>query len=1114
MAESPAAPSEDGSVDAVLARLRLWCRRTTPGLAQVEFVEEETRRVLVARLRADLERAGVRLGEISLPAETAERIVADFLVDRLRETPEEVVSVDGFGAAFPYQADKAADAIYRLSVKRELLASTNHRQIWWVPTYLAELLEKIAPDLESWIQLKLRLTDVSSKPALARAKSFSQARPIGNSMDALPDPVAARQAAEEALRRLGRSVEQGDDPSEGIRSLVQPAIDRLRRATLDEEAWELERRSLELVLGRARSTQASGIPRAAPAGLDVFISYSGRDLLWARWIAFVLEEAGYKARIQDYDFVPGTSFVDHIHRGLKQSRLVVCLLSPAYLESRWCREEWQAALNRESLVPIRISECSPDGLLANRVYVDVVGLPETEARTRIVEGLAKRLGADGRPTRKPDFPGKGDSAPRFPGQLPAIWNIGEARNPYFTGRDDMLDRLHASLGAGKAAALTQAIQGLGGVGKTQLALEYAYRFASEYDGVWWLHAETPVTLASDYAALAPHLGVALVADQGQMVRDVRAALGQRQRMLLIFDNATDAQSIASYLPQGRGHHTIVTTRAHSWPGADPRPVQILPPDQAVKFLVNRTKQDDRSAAEDVAKRLGCLPLALEQAAAYVESCNKPLAAYAKLLARHGLKVVEPGEPFQYQSTVGTTWEISFKDVEAKCPAAADLMRLAAFLAPEPIHLGDLAGANDDLPPSLKALLADELALDEAVKVLLGYSLVRVEGHSIVIHRLVSEVMRSRMNEEESKRWLGTALRVVQTVLPFDCDDHRTWPTCSRWLSHALLVADWDVANAADAAYQATVLNQTAVYLRAKGNYSEAEDLFRRALKIAELLADPSSPTLASAVNNLALLLQDTGRLAEAESLYRRALEIDEKVLGQGHPNVARDLNNLASVLHASGRGGEAEPLLRRALQIDIALHGPGHPEVAVDLSNLASVLRDAGRLGEAESLFRRALEILSISFGQAHAKVATALSNLASVLEASNRLTEAEPLHRQALEIDEATLGPSHPDVGVRLNNLGRLLRQTNRLEEAEPLLRRSLAIFKASFADDHPSVAIAMINLALLLQSAARLIEAEPLLRRALEILEASLGPDHPNSITARKNLDILLAEMAGSGS
>jgi tetratricopeptide (TPR) repeat protein len=806
--------------------------------------------------------------------------------------------------------------------------------------------------------------------------------------------------------------------------------------------------------------------------VDIFISFCGRDSQWARWIDFVLREAGYKTTIQLYDFVPGQSFVNHIHEALKQSRFVLCLLSPAYLDSRWRGEEWQVALNQGTLVPIRVVDCKPDGLLTNSIYIDVVDVTEAEARRRIEEGLAKRLGQDLRPTHKPDFPGKGGLAPRFPGQLPAIWNIGEARNPYFTGRDDILDRLHASLGAGKAAALTQAIQGLGGVGKTQLALEYAHRFASEYDGVWWLHAETPVTLASDYAALAPHLGVALVADQSQMVREVRAALGQRERILLIFDNAIHPKAIAPYLPLGRGTHVIVTTRAHAWPGADPQPVQTLPLDQAMKFLLNRTRQDDGVAAESVAQRLGCLPLALEQAAAYVESCNKPLADYAKLLGQHGLKVVECAQPFQYQASVGTTWEISFKEVEAQSPAAADLMRLAAFLAPEPIHLGELARAKDELPPSLKALLADELAMDKAMKVLLGYSLVRREDHSIVIHRLVSEVMRGRMNKEEGKDWLGTALRAIRAVFSFDSDDVRAWPTCSRWLPHALAVAGWGEAQTVDAKACSGILNQAGVHLHSRADYAEAEPLLRRSLEIDQAALGKHHPDVATRLNNLASLLQDTNRLAEAEPLFRRALEIDQAALGNDHPSVATDLNNLALLLEDTNRLAEAERLFRRALEIDQALFGSDHPKVANDLNNLASLLQDTNRLADAEPLFRRALETDQAALGNGHPKVAILLSNLALLLQDTNRLADAEPLLHRALEIDQAALGNDHPRVAIDLNNLASLLKATNRLADAAPLCRR------------------------------------------ALEIVEASLGPEHPNSITVRKNLNILLSAMGGSAS
>ena len=173
------------------------------------------------------------------------------------------------------------------------------------------------------------------------------------------------------------------------------------------------------------------------AGLaDVFISYTGRDWGWASWLDFTLREAGYATKVQGYDFMVGKSFVNAMDEALKQSRLVACLLSPAYLDSRWCGEEWQAALVKDKLLPLRIAECALDGLLAPRAYLDLVGVPEAEARERIVAELKKRDGEDPRPKVKPAFPRGAAAAPspRFPGSLPAIWNITEERNPYFTGR--------------------------------------------------------------------------------------------------------------------------------------------------------------------------------------------------------------------------------------------------------------------------------------------------------------------------------------------------------------------------------------------------------------------------------------------------------------------------------------------------------------------------------------------------------------------------------------------------------------------------------------------------------------------------------------------------------
>jgi tetratricopeptide (TPR) repeat protein len=754
--------------------------------------------------------------------------------------------------------------------------------------------------------------------------------------------------------------------------------------------------------------------------VDVFISYTGRDWGWASWLDFTLREAGYTTKVQGYDFMVGKSFVNAMDEALKQSRLVACLLSPAYLDSRWCGEEWQVALLKEKLLPLRIAECDLDGLLAPRAYLDLVGVAEVEARERIVAELKKRYGEDPRPKVKPAFPRSAVASPgpRFPGSLPAIWNITEERNPYFTGRDQALGDLHQALTAGKTAALTQAIKGLGGVGKSQLALEYAFRHVGEYDGIWWLHAEAPTTLARDYVDLASKLGVPVVTDEGQMVRQVREQLSQRQRILLIFDNATEPRALAPYLPVHAARQIIVTTRAHTWPDSAAQDVHELPLDVATAFLLKRTGQADQAAAKDVAQRLGCLPLALEQAAAYVVQCQKKLADYATLLGKHGLDLLERGHSHRYEKTVGTTWALAFEKVQANCPAAADLLYLCAFLAPENIYLRDLAGASQHLPERLAKILADELALDEAKAALLGFSLIRIDGEAIVIHRLVQDVTRKRMDPTARDQWLRTALRTVSELFPSDPDDVRTWDRCSRWLAHALIVVNWDKADTVEPSACARILNQTGLHLYAKANYKEAEPLFRRALAIKETNPGPNHPDVARCLNNLASLLRDTNRRSEAEPLFHRALAIDEASLGPNHPNVASDLNNLAVLLHAANRRSEAEPLFHRALAIGEASLGPNHPNVAIRLNNLASLLHATNRRSEAEPLYRRALAINEASLGPKHPEVARNLHNLAWLLKATNRLSEGEPLFRRAVRIAEDSLGPNHPSTLTFRRNL------------------------------------------------------------------------------------------------
>jgi hypothetical protein len=357
---------------------------------------------------------------------------------------------------------------------------------------------------------------------------------------------------------------------------------------------------------------------------------------------------------------------------LEKAERMIAVLTPAYLRSGFAAAEWASVFAEDptgkqaKLVPVRVAEFEPQGLFRALIHVDLVGRGEDEARAALLDGVRREAT---RPAVAPSFPGVPQTGaarallgekPAFAGALPEIWAVTRARNPHFTGRDAILDALRDRLRSGKRAAITQAVRGLGGVGKSELALEYAHRFAADYDGVAWLRSEAPSTLALDYAALAEPLGLEPTRELDRTVSAVRRALSDRGTFLLVFDNAEDPAALEPFLPHGDGRHVLITTRAQSFGAAETTSIDTLSPDEAETFLLERTGQNDRDAARRVAALLGELPLALEQAAAYIEASAVTLADYARLLEAHGLDLVERGKDYRYAKTIGTTWSLAIE----------------------------------------------------------------------------------------------------------------------------------------------------------------------------------------------------------------------------------------------------------------------------------------------------------------------------------------------------------------------------------------------------------------------------------------------------------------------
>jgi tetratricopeptide (TPR) repeat protein len=554
--------------------------------------------------------------------------------------------------------------------------------------------------------------------------------------------------------------------------------------------------------------------------------------------------------------------------------------------------------------------------------------------------------------------------------LPPIWNVSQHQNPNFTGREGILKALRLALISGEPAAWKQAITGMGGVGKTQLAIEYIYRHKADYRVIWWVRSEEPATMAADYASLAVDLNLPEknFEDQTEIARAVKRWLEHNPGWLLIFDNAQDPGEIRNYLPLGGAGHVIITSRNLVWGSvAKLLPARVFDRAESIEFLCKRTGQGDKKAADALADELGDLPLALEQAGAYIETTGIALTEYQELfLSRRKELWEDESHPPDYRDSVATTWSLAMEQVSQESQDAADLLNLCAFLAPDDIPLELLSGGVKHLSGPLAATATDKL--------------IDTSAEFLSVHRLVQAVVRDRFGEDDRKRWTETVVRLLSSAFPPDSDDVQTWHQCSRLLPHALAAASH--AESREVAPEVTqhILNQTGLYLDGRADFAEAKVLFERALSLAEKAYGPDHPEVATTVNNFGFVLKDLGDLQGAKELFERALKIDEKAYGPDHPNVARDLNSFGRVLHDLGELHGAKEHFERALTIDEKTYGPDHPEVATTVNNLGLILHDLGDLQGAKEHLERALTMDEKTYGPDHPWVATTVNNLGGVL--------------------------------------------------------------------------------------------------------------------------------------
>ncbi len=699
-------------------------------------------------------------------------------------------------------------------------------------------------------------------------------------------------------------------------------------------------------------------------------------------------------------------------------------------------------------------------------------------------------------------------APELQRDFPELRASGRAwllpdsmRTRYFTGRDDLLARLRQHLSECHRAALS----GLGGAGKTQTAIEYALRNREAYpDGVFWVNAETIGGLASGFVEIAKALRLPLADsnDYDQVVKSVLAWLNRAKRWLLILDNVDDRRMVLPFVPAHGAGDLLITSRESVFPELGiPRALELrdLEADEAVRFLLARTGREDadftnRAAAAELAAELSNFPLALEQAAAYITETNASFSAYLNAFRKRHVALLEKGADLMSHETVAVTWAANFEAVECVSPAATDVLRVGALLAPDAIPFELFLNGAPAFGDSIAEALADQddLTMAEVLRPLARYSLIRFDPtlRAFSVHRLVQEIAWAAVPEAERPAYVERTVGALDAVFPEV--DFATWTLCERLVPHVASIAKWLDSNEVRPDACSRLLNRAGRYLWEQGRYAEAKAQHEHALAIAERAFGTDHPDVALSLSNLAIVHFYQGRYADAQALYERALTIRERAFGADHPLVATSLNNLASIYKERGQDDEARPMYERALAIRERTLGAEHALVAASLNNLALIHYDQGRYREAQELQQRALAIRERTLGPDHPDAAASFYNLALVAAAQGRYAEAQALHEQALAVRERAFGCEHPTVATSLDGLATAYRKQSLHGEAQTLHKRALAIRERALGLNHPDVAESLCGLAALRVLQSRYAEAERLYERALVIREHALGPDN----------------------
>ena len=831
---------------------------------------------------------------------------------------------------------------------------------------------------------------------------------------------------------------------------------------------------------------------------DFFVSYTQQDKLWALWIAGTLEMNGYSTIVQAWDFKSGENFVLNMDDALKLGKRFIAVLSRAYLESPYCKAEWTAAFTKDpamknaSFIPVRIEDVKIEGLLAPVAYIDLFGKNEKEAEKILLAGVYIK-----EPSReRPEFPGT-KPRPRFPGNMP--FNNLPARPLRFTGRQEILENIHRTFEKKEAIALTQAISGMGGIGKTQIALEYAYRYRSEYDCVWWLNAETEETIFASFQEFA--LKTKIIDDDVKETKIIIAAvrhwMQQTDNWLFIYDNVEDETKLKPYLPvQSHGRqHILITSRNTQFLNYTPINISVFTEAEACEFIEKYTNKPADEHFKELAEKMGRLPLALDQAGAYMAIHKKSYEEYLNLYNKKSLALLKTYKVDNEKKTVATTWMVSFEKINNS--AAKQLLNLCAFFAPDIILKAFFTLANEVLPDELRKAVSDEMDYDDILAELTKYSLITLnENGFFSIHRLVQEVIRDSLKEKQAE-WRTYCVSILNEIIYFDFSTAESRELFRILASHILVVTNEDATEEIAWLYHFLGYGYDEL-----ADYSQSLTWYEKALVIREKVLGKEYPDTATIYNNIAEVYRKQGQYDKALEYYEKSLVIFKNVFGNEHPNTATIYNNMAAVYDKKGDYDKALEYYEKALAICKNVLGKEHPYTASTYNNIALVYDNQGDYDKALEYFEKSLAISEKVLGKEHPNTATTYHNMAGVYGDQGDYDKALEYHDKALAIREKVLGKEHPDTATTYHNMAAVYDKKGDYDKALEYYEKSLAIREKVLGKEHPDTAATYNGMASAYGNIGDYDKALEYNEKTLSIREKFLGKKHPHTANSYNNI------------